>query len=52
MELFTATPEQLQELSDGELLDIIYEVVENDTLDAVEVVSAIKRLLEESKGEN
>lgn len=52
MRAFTATQQELQELTDGEVLDLIYEIVEDDTLDTAEVVSAIKRVLEDSKGGN
>jgi hypothetical protein len=52
MDAFTATREELQELTDGEVLDLVYEIVSNDGLSVREMVGAIKRLLEESKGEN
>jgi hypothetical protein len=52
MDALTATPQELQELTDGEVLDLVYEIVGNESLSVREMVSAIKRLLEDSKGEN
>jgi hypothetical protein len=52
MDALTATPQELQELTDGEVLDLVYEIVSNENLSVREMVGAIKRLLEESKGEN
>jgi hypothetical protein len=52
LNVFTATPQELQELTDGEVLDLVYEIVSNESLSVREMVGAIKRLLEDSKGEN
>lgn len=52
MNALTATPQQLQELTDGEVLDLVYEIVENENLSVREMVVAIKRILEDSKGGN
>jgi hypothetical protein len=45
-----ATPQELQELTDGEVLDLIYKIVEDDTLGTTEIVNAVKRVLEDCKG--
>jgi hypothetical protein len=49
---YTATPKELKELTDGEVLDLVYEIVGNESLSVREMVGAIKRLLENAKGEN
>lgn len=52
MDALIATPQELQELTDGEVLDLIYEIVGNESLSVREMVGAIKRILEDSKGGN
>jgi hypothetical protein len=49
---YTVTPKELKELTDGEVLDLVYEIVGNESLSVREMVGAIKRLLENAKGEN
>jgi hypothetical protein len=50
--VFTATPQELQELTDGEVLDLVYEIVGSESLSVREMIGAIRRLLEDSRGDN
>lgn len=45
LDAYSATPEDIQEITDGEVLDLIYQLIEDDILEAPEMVATIKRIL-------
>jgi hypothetical protein len=49
---FTASPEELQELTDGEILDLAYEIVNDQNLGSGERLEILIRTLEDARGQN
>ncbi len=45
---FTASPDELQELTDGEVLDLIYQIARDPNLDNDVALDAMKRVIEDS----
>jgi hypothetical protein len=45
---FTASPHELRELTDGEVLDLIYQVARDPNLDNDVALEAMKRIIEDS----
>jgi hypothetical protein len=45
---FLASPEELQELTDGEVLDLIYQIARDPNLDNQTALDAMKRVIEDS----
>jgi hypothetical protein len=45
---FLASPEELRELTDGEVLDLIYQIARDPNLDNQTALDAMKRVIEDS----
>jgi hypothetical protein len=45
---FLASPEELRELTDGEVLDLIYQIARDPNLDNETALDAMKRVIEDS----
>jgi hypothetical protein len=45
---FLASPEELQELTDGEVLDLIYQIARDPNLDNQTALDGMKRVIEDS----
>jgi hypothetical protein len=50
MNPFTASPHELQALTDGEILDLAYEIVSDHNLSSGERLEILIRTLEDARG--
>ena len=52
MNPFTASPQELQELTDGEILDLAYEIVSDHNLSSGDKLEILIRTLEDAREDN
>ena len=52
MNPFTAQPEELRELTDGEILELVYQIATDQNLEDGLAIDAIRRVLEDSTTED
>ena len=49
---FTASPQELHELTDGEVLDLAYEITSDHNLSDKEKLEVLIRVLEDTRGQD